>query len=1276
MPPERSSDSVSESGEKQMPALENSVKALRQSYGSRREMPDALSQEQINKEMDKLRNDAEFQDVSEFLTVNKLLYRKNALQRQAELEDPAKAKAVDLEEFAVVNEAQTYFEYLEKTVQRALETSEQCVVLRKQVPSVSDTVAGLEKDSETFCDELRSALDKRLLFSNALLVTNMLAVQRDRRGVVMVDQKVLVKQLELLKAELGTKNAAGLAALEVGRIEGMRIHSNKLDQEIVDLLAKKGDMPGKLLLELQSERYKQILDQQIAKVRNPRLAKQKKRYDTLQKKNVLAKEGKGKELSEEEGKEFLELQDLLSRASESYKDMEDDRRGASDAILRTAEDLSEFHEDALMLTEIQHQFKSADITSGATKSNPDDTPAEVKKAIETTTAERAVFHRERLRAFVNKFDEDVLTIGLPEQLEEFSNTSGREFVRVVMNKLSAAFTLPIPETGGARDFVRERLSGRVNEAMGWPTDKIDDPFESLTQEEQQEVLNRARSVAQVIREFDKTKISKVRNTLDVVAALPPAKNAIGQPQPNPDALPTMPQEGVTKENMQALIDEYGLPTVYVQVMRQLDADMGSPEGGGFLGEVQLFTDKINDNIGVHLDVADSLYRTGDDWMKYMYLLLAAALGGLAAGALGPKILKRLMKRTTSRPAPREAAPRSRTRGRIERSASPSLPETGTANATREVLEEIDDLPKLKNALQTAREAKDSARLGELLNKHRGILETAAQEGDDEAVKMLKALKFAENSKWAGRIGGGLAALGVLFDAYLIYQNEQNLDAAIKEGDAAKIDMYQRERGSLVTAGAIGTGITVAELASAGYLGTAAAGAMNATVIAGSGAAVPGLASAGVLAVPVVAASLYAGAAKDETLKWGATEKNYLNEPPEKLMANIPEWTNKTSAASRMIQGDTAVWALMRRGWAATSGKRYQEYSDENQRRMDETDANVNKPQREKIWKAYFMQYAPVSLGEPDFKSIQKRVDEQMKSQPLNSNAKKREIYKEIMTDVTKDAFARTVASRMRYLGVIAAPDGGFTEQTALTLSQADAYAELAEKARLLKAQGEKTFRYTDTDGSEQRIPIDTLLQTGIPVEADRRKIRKVSEWYRSQGKNTELQQKHLSLAIRLDTAEEGSDQRKTQEKIIRGDIMGDLLDLMRHDIVRGEQLLQQKTGTDEFRRLANRGKTDAYRDVIHKQLRSDWKRQTDAFIKKAMSGETTPKDYAALRADLTSLLQEEPTSVYARASGSLKTFLDTKADIRDQIDLSAWEEQLEELRGANPPKPLTDLLAR
>ncbi len=783
-------------------ALQRHADALRRVYGIPQALPESMDQNAMDAQLSSMREDAAYNDLAELIRYNQLVNRKNALQREAQAEQPAGAQ-VNLPEFVTVNQGETFFEYYQSILSQTLKATDDYLVLRRTVSVVPPEVLAEERQTEIFLQELKAAAERRLNFSNASLVSYLLAVQRDRRGVVMQDQRTLTLQFEELKKKL---DPAGLAAIIAGDGTAVRIHSNTLDQRIIELIAQKGHLPSKMLLGLQAQRYADILAQQKSVIRDGGLARERAEWEALSARNKAAREGNGKPLTEQEGFRFQQLKELLDRAMPGYAALSAERREFSDGMVRTADSLSAYHERSLELLIMQSQFKSSDVTEGATAPNPDQTPLPVREKIDEVTQMRADFHRERIGAFVGRFEEEVLTMGLPERIEDFSNKTGREFVRQISNSMSYLFTLPAPESLGIRDYLRGRLAGPLNDAMGWPADKMDLPFEQLTQDEQQAVMTKMRSIADAVRSFDRMKMENVKGSLAVIQALPPAKEALGQAPKDP-----LPEIGarITTANMNALIEEHGLATVYVLAIRQLNDDMGDPQSG-FIGEVQKFTDAVNTNLDVHLDTADALFKQGDEWRRWMWGLLLAALGGAVATYLAPKILRAGVRAMRGRPASPSATPRGQAPAAEAPAAAPAARAAEGTSAVDDVIRNQERLAELIAArggrVLQAGEALEFLRVAEqsgaitldrstmaLLRDSPGgqrIISDAVRTGKVEEV--TRAVRMASNAAKLRVVLNAGAAAGDVFVIYMAYADWQaNGERIAATDNQALKDLYSR-----------------------------------------------------------------------------------------------------------------------------------------------------------------------------------------------------------------------------------------------------------------------------------------------------------------------------------------------------------------------------------------------------------------------------------------------------------------------------------------------------
>ena len=1201
MSPETPSEQVPEAVAPAPDMLQRRTDELRKVYGLPQALPQAMDQASMQRELDAMRQDAQYSDLAELVRYNQLVYRKNALQRQAAAERPD--AAVDQSEFATVNQAETFFEYYQSILSQTLQASDDYLVLRRTVSVVPQEVLDEERQTEIFLQELKGAMERRLNFSNAALASYLLSVQRDRRGQVMQDQQTLMRQLAAYQEGM---EPAGKAAIQAGDRNAIQIHCNTLDQRIITLVAQKGHLPSKMLLALQAQRYADILRQQQAVIRDKGLARERAEWDQLSAKNKAAREGRGEPLNEREALRFQQLKELLDSAVPGYAALSEQRRDFSNRMIVTADRLSAFHERSLEMLVMQHQFKSPDPTPGATNPNPDETPTIVREKIDEVTQMRADFHRDRIGQFVHRFEEEVLTIGLPEHIEDFSNKNGREFVRHISNALSYLYTLPAPESLGIRDYLRGRLAGPLNDAMGWPADKMDLRFDQLTPEERQNVMDKMRSVADAVKQFDRQKIANVKSSLAVIQALPPAKTALGEAVKDP-----LPEIGrITPENVQALSTEHGLPTVYALAIRQLNEDMGDPQSG-FLGEMQIFTDRINDTVDVHLDTADALFKQGDEWRRWMYALLLAALGGAAAAYLGPKIIRATVRGVRGLGGPRApaAAPRQ------PRPAQPSAPAESSAGSAAEATGTTDDIVRNEQKLSELIAARSGKTLqaAETLEFLRAAEQSGAITLDRSTMALLRdspgaqkiiagAVKtgnpgeVARALRAANRAAGlrvTLNAVGAAADVFVIYMAYEDWKAngeriAATDNQALK-DLYADANYVYAAEGTSG----VVGLSVAGY-------SMISSYVAGEGllaaAAAPGALILLPIAVAAVAGGYYYRKLEGVTEDWLKEEKDWLKHSQGDLLKRISE----------RGPGDQTYWQQAASGTNAEVGWNWmkmsaQDYSAWRQAGYDRIES-ANAGQRFSMTRAY-----------------------------MGNTTNMPPLEHESDADYSK-RYARYLQDSMGYLAKRSL--GAFDRQYSYVYEGAELHAELMGLSRRLDA----------AEGS-QKIPVEVGTGNGQTkfVEFDLRQYGEligkyagvtslndpamggmevspldVIEAYRRSKIGSTLSQ----VALMSNTLFKGQEEK---QRAINGVLQYEILDRLRHRIAGAAMRIEQT----DFNGLGITGAEQAARNLAYRwvavNVRKMIRDSADGMMERVRNGDMpTVKDFDGQLERMYAFLEQNP----------------------------------------------------
>lgn len=594
-------------------------------------LPERYSTQELDNAERELTGDSRHDGFVEQFRANEIMHRRRALEQQAAAENGG--SAVPQEELITTRQAITYHEYLPGIVQDIERTLQRYQAVRASLPSVPPSLQQQELQASIYLNALSSALRERTSFGNVLLADGKLA-----RHAGDTQQLMQLRERALASADLSTESKAALQGTQQAKFE----RGNALNQRIIDLLSGKaraagveqGFSPQRMYLELLSLRYRAVLDRQKAIVRDQRLQEVIFRRDELKRLDEEAKKN-GVHLSADERAEYEALQRQIQNRNDELDRLSDERRFLTDELLTTTDDLGGDQMRRAELTTIQHQFGDTFDFEGVRPETKDQTPEKIRKAMQEQMRQRSTFHLDRMDAFIGAFDREVLGEGVTDHIEDFSNKKGREFVRAVTHKLATMFTAAVPESLGMREGARGILTEPLDKAMGWPAGK--DMWEDLTPEEQKAVEEKARSVLDVIRSFDRSKMEQFRSTVSVIRSMPPASEFVGKEPQNP-----LPEERVTPENKEELVGRYGAPTVYMMLFRQMDGDWGGAEPPtGFLGEYAKLLVGVNKNIDTHIEVGDALRQLSQNYKDLsLYLLIAAGAALFAGGFLAREMLKR------------------------------------------------------------------------------------------------------------------------------------------------------------------------------------------------------------------------------------------------------------------------------------------------------------------------------------------------------------------------------------------------------------------------------------------------------------------------------------------------------------------------------------------------------------------------------------------------------------------------------------------------------------
>lgn len=589
-------------------------------------VPEDVSENELIEMQSKNIRDNSFENFNEQFRNNELIYRRASLQRVARFSSEDTPSEESTNELIVANQAATYHEYFQSTVNHVLGVLLDYEAMRKDIHSVPFSLQKDERKMEVYIDALQGALSERVAFANVLLLDAQIAQSTGNAKVA------IQKKRDILVSELtGVSQKAVNSDTDAKWRRG-----NALNQRIIDLLSgnhgiqglEKGFLPQKLYIDLLKIRYKELLERQKAIARDPNNIKAQSRLEKLKLKHKLAeKDGIG-EFTDTDEVDLASVRKQLQDKNKEFDRLANGRSEVIDELISLTDTLAEYQLDQAELATIQNQFGEKVDLTGAADPRPDTTPDFIKKAIDENIELRSNHHADTMTSMLDSVEENLLDSGLKEHVEDFSNKKGREIVRKVAKSISKFVTIPVPEAGGMKEYMQDALTESLDESLGWPPGK--DNWEDLTPKEQENVQKKAKSVLDAIEEFDKSTITRMRETVTVVKEMPPASTFVGEEIPDP--LPNIGR--ITQKNKDNLIEKHGGAIVYAALFDQMEEDFGSAESGkGFLGEYAGFLHKINDNIDTHIDVGAALQRISSSYGGIARGLLLAALAILGAGLL-------------------------------------------------------------------------------------------------------------------------------------------------------------------------------------------------------------------------------------------------------------------------------------------------------------------------------------------------------------------------------------------------------------------------------------------------------------------------------------------------------------------------------------------------------------------------------------------------------------------------------------------------------------------
>ncbi|MBP9773973.1 MAG: hypothetical protein KBD00_05125 [Candidatus Peribacteraceae bacterium] len=558
---------------------------------------DTDSEQELLQKEDALTRDGKYDSAKEFYLTSKIIRQRDVIQQEKAAKESSNKQVKDPGDYVVAHEALTYNEYFLSLLERIEDLMKNYQKERNLLTDIPPELEAKEKQAANFIFALRYALDERREFASVRLSDYML---RSARG----KPDALRKNIQEF-TDPNVLRPDSVAAFKGGDATAL-IHGNKLDQQIINIVAGKADIPGvekgfnptHIYFELLKYKYEKLLSKQ--------------RQD--------ARDGEGTQFSEDskEGKERKRLSQELVKVTQEM--------GIADiqlAELATVNNLLGKH------------FNLADALPPRTEQ----TPEEIRKAVHEAMKQRSDYHLGQMEQFSQVVDTVVLSEGVVLHLDDFWTKNGRNGVKFVSEKVAGVVSLVVPKTAGMRQWAYDELTDPISDAMGWPKGK--EKWEELTPDEQEKVRQKSKSILDTVRNFDRTSIAKFTGTISMIRSMPDPATLIDQAKNVPDELPT--DEVRTPEQLANARSKYGDATAYCMLFKQLEVDWGdSKEGTGFMGQYSLFFDRLEKVIGTKLDVGRGNLEVASKWGGISLSAgILALFGLLGAAALAAYLAKKM-----------------------------------------------------------------------------------------------------------------------------------------------------------------------------------------------------------------------------------------------------------------------------------------------------------------------------------------------------------------------------------------------------------------------------------------------------------------------------------------------------------------------------------------------------------------------------------------------------------------------------------------------------------
>src|SRR3989344_2755123 len=536
--------------------------------------------------------------------------------------DPALKEAISRQEFSAANQRAAYHEYLPRALQILIRILRSYEELRVGVSGpLADEFLSKDEQIKIYLSELNKAINERIAFDNIQAIDGYFLPNTTGAGETISIKESRLRNMGRL-SKISQEIFLKLYSNPADKLPAQQRRAQVLNQKIMNLLSGRinlpqkrempvGEMieglpkncePGKVFKDLWEKKYPWLIESQVEAVKtNPRLDQMKLNTDRLA---VMG--------------QFTKFAGLVSRY--------------------------QFEQERLMV--LQNRFdRDTNLEYATPRKRLDQTDPRIKEQMTSNLRDIGLAHLKWMEDTVKLMEKSPLTPNPKEKvmnwLESFWNKNGRTGVLEISQNLANRLTFYFPEIFGIKEYAHAYLLEPVEKALGWPKGK--EKWEELTPDEQKTVIERSRSISDVINGFDRTALIRFRETAEAVRLVSTQGSSADTPSVRKAEIPAEfadqldKGERIVAGNLTEMMDKYGRPAVTLALMQQLEKDWGAPAengkpGGGFMGEYVKFMRGVNVTIGIHIDVeaAEKEMQKRYEWM--MKCLFYAATGIVVAGA--------------------------------------------------------------------------------------------------------------------------------------------------------------------------------------------------------------------------------------------------------------------------------------------------------------------------------------------------------------------------------------------------------------------------------------------------------------------------------------------------------------------------------------------------------------------------------------------------------------------------------------------------------------------